>query len=724
MNRLLKRLLVSGFAINILFFTLSINAQVSQMPPMGWNSYDCFNFTATESEVKANADYMAANLKQYGWQYICIDWAWYYTGTGTGSPNQDSNFSPALNLDSNGRMLPDTTRFPSSTNGQGFKPLADYIHGKGLKIGVHLMRGIPRQAVNANVAILGTSYHANDIADKANLCSWLNLMYGLNMSNPGSQAYLNSLFQLYASWGIDFVKVDDLINPYGSPNYRQSEIEGYRNAINNCGREMVFSTSPGATPLANASHIMQWANQWRMANDLWDNWGNLNTMFDLASSWNPYAGAGHWPDADMIPIGKLSKRGPNGSERYSNLTSDEKYTMMTLWCIARSPLIWGGNLVENRAEELQLMQNSEVIAVNQNSANSKPIVTGNTPLWCADVPGTSDKYVAIFNRNSGSSNVTITFGNIGISGSATIRDLWAKNDIGTYSNNYSISLAAHQSRLFKISAVSQTPATTAEPTPEQTQSPTTAPNPNPIWSGGPYTLDGTSASYVDLPDGLMSSVGDFSVAAWVKLSSSDNWARIFDFGTDTNVYMMLTPKSGTTGYPYFAITTSGNAGEQGLNGTSAVATGSWRHIAVTKSGVTGILYIDKQEVARNTSMTLNPSDLGNTANNYIGKSQWSADPYLSAHVDKFVVYNRALSASEVTTLGSTPPDGNNTLGDVNGNGTVDIIDALLVAQYYVGLSPSGFVAANADVNCSGSIDIVDALLVAQYYVGLISNFAC
>ncbi|HEX3029225.1 MAG TPA: carbohydrate-binding protein, partial [Clostridia bacterium] len=323
-------------------------------------------------------------------------------------------------------------------------------HSKGLKFGIHLMRGIPRQAVAANTPILGTNYKAGDIADKVNLCAWLNLMYGLNMSHPAAQAYLNSLFQLYASWGVDFVKVDDLINPYGSPAYRQSEIQGYRTAINNCGREIVLSTSPGATPLANATQISKDANQWRMANDLWDNWNNLNAMFDLAASWYPYAGAGHWPDADMIPIGKLTKRGPAGAERWSNLTKDEKYTMMTLWCIVRSPLMWGGNLVENRAEELQLMQNSEVIAVNQNSINSRPVIKGNNPIWCADIPGSTDKYVAVFNRNSTSANVTIDFSAIGVNGSAIIRDLWAKSNVGTYSGSYTTNLAAHQSKLYRV----------------------------------------------------------------------------------------------------------------------------------------------------------------------------------------------------------------------------------------------------------------------------------
>ncbi|MBN1575505.1 MAG: hypothetical protein JW913_03080, partial [Chitinispirillaceae bacterium] len=137
---------------------------------------------------------------------------------------------------------------------------------------------------------------------------------------------------------------------------------------------------------------------------------------------------------------------------------------------------------------------------------------------------------------------------------------------------------------------------------------------------------------------------------------------------------------------------------------------------------TAILYINTQEADRNTVITLNPSDLGNTVNNYIGRSQWSQDPYLNGEVDDFVIYNRALSASEVNVLGSTPPGETGTPGDVNGDGGIDIVDALLIAQYYVGLDPAGFIPGNADVNCDGSIDIVDALLVAQYYVGLIQSF--
>jgi lysophospholipase L1-like esterase len=178
---------------------------------------------------------------------------------------------------------------------------------------------------------------------------------------------------------------------------------------------------------------------------------------------------------------------------------------------------------------------------------------------------------------------------------------------------------------------------------------------DPVWSGGPYTLNGTS-DYVDIPDGLTNNMNDFSVACWVYLNTLDTWSRVFDFGGDTNVFMMLTPASGNTGYPYFAITTSGNDGEQGIDGTSALPTGSWQHLTVVKSGTTGILYINTQEVGRNTAISLTPADLGNTTNNYIGRSQWENDPYLNGSIAEVLVYDRALSVSEVTALGNNPPE--------------------------------------------------------------------
>jgi hypothetical protein len=427
---------------------------VAPTPPMGWNSYDSYNWNVTEAQVKANADYMRDNLRQYGWQYIVVDWAWYYPGSGTGSPNQNSSFQPRLRMDANGRLLPDTTRFPSAAGTSGFRPLADYIHAQGLKFGVHLMRGIPRQAVADNVPILGTGYHANEISNTTT-ASWLNLNWGLNMSHPGAQAYLDSVFQLLAGWGIDFVKVDDI----AAPTYRQSEVDGYRLAIQHSGRPTVLSLSPGPTPLASGSHVQANAHMWRIVNDLWDNWTSLDALFDRLRDWAPYRQTGAWPDPDMIPIGRLSQQGPVGSPRYSGLTADEQRTLMTLWAINRAPLMWGGNLAENRASELALMTNAAVLAVDQRSANNRQLVGGSHQVWAADVPGSNDRYVALFNRDAANASVTVDLASLGL-GSATATDLWTGANLGTVSSTFTRSLPAHGAGLYRLTPQTTTPAPT------------------------------------------------------------------------------------------------------------------------------------------------------------------------------------------------------------------------------------------------------------------------
>jgi alpha-galactosidase len=428
---------------------------VAPTPPMGWNSYDAFNWRVTEADVRANADYMRDNLRQHGWQYIVIDWAWYYPGAHTGSPNQDGNLNPRLRMDANGRLLPDTTRFPSAGGSNGFKPLADYVHAQGLKFGVHLMRGIPRQAVADNVPILGTNCRANQI-NNSTTAAWLNLMWGLNMSNSCAQAYLDSMFQLLAGWGVDYVKVDDI----AAPTYRQAEVEGYRLAIERSGRPMVLSLSPGATPLSAGSHVRANAHMWRIVNDLWDDWPGLDRLFDQLRDWAPHRATGAWPDPDMIPIGRLSKFGPVGSPRYSNLSPDEQRTLMTLWAINRAPLMWGGNPVENRAAELALMTNAAVLAVDQNSTNNRQLAGGTRQVWTADVPGTNHKYVALFNREGAAASVSVNLADLGI-GSATATDLWSGANLGTASGTFTRSIPAHGSGLYRLATQTTTPTPSA-----------------------------------------------------------------------------------------------------------------------------------------------------------------------------------------------------------------------------------------------------------------------
>jgi hypothetical protein len=356
------------------------------MPPMGWNSWDCFGTTVTEAQVRAQADFMAAKLKAHGWQYIVVDIQWYEPQAQSHTYRADA----VLTLDGYGRLVPAPNKFPSSANSAGFKPLADYVHGLGLKFGVHLMRGIPRQAVEANLPVLGTKFHAQDIADRADICPWNPDMYGVDASKPGAQAYYDSVFGLFASWGIDFVKVDDMSRPYLR---HLGEVEAVRRAIDATGRPIVLSLSPGETAIEAADHVAAHANMWRISDDFWDRWLPLKQQFARLALWNPHRQAGAWPDADMLPLGVL-----NLGERSTRLTPDEQRTMMTLWSIARSPLMHGGDMTRTDAATLALLTNDAVLGVNQHSSNNRPLFDRDELVaWTADLPGTPDKVLAVFN---------------------------------------------------------------------------------------------------------------------------------------------------------------------------------------------------------------------------------------------------------------------------------------------------------------------------------------
>ena len=355
-------------------------------PSMGWNSWDCFATTVTEVQTKAQTDYMAEKLKKHGWQYIVVDIQWYEPRANSFSYRRNAE----LVMDEFGRLWPATNRFPSAVNGVGFKLLADYVHGKGLKFGIHLMRGIPRQAVRENTLVKGTNLRARDIANTNSICEWNPDMFGVDMTKPGAQAYYDSVFELIASWGVDYVKVDDLSRPYHT---NRLEVEAIRKAIDHTGRPMVLSLSPGETALTAAEHVMQHANLWRISDDFWDNWPALHEQFDRLRKWNPSRGPGHWPDADMLPLGVLDL-----GRRKTHFTPEEQYTLMTLWSIVRSPLMHGGDMTKMDDFTLSLLTNDEVLAVNQNSSGNRELYhRDGLVAWVADVPNSKDKYLALFN---------------------------------------------------------------------------------------------------------------------------------------------------------------------------------------------------------------------------------------------------------------------------------------------------------------------------------------
>ncbi len=212
------------------------DASLAPTPPMGWNSWDSYGRMITEAQLRATAEWMAAHLKSYGWQYVVNDDGWYVQNV-----EEDSKDSIFL-LDGNGRFIPVPKRYPSAADDAGFKPLADYIHSLGLKFGIHIIRGIPREAVANNLPISDSPYRAADAADHSDPCPWNTYNWGVK-NNEAGQAYYDSIVKLYASWGVDFIKADCI----AAHPYKADEIRMLHEAIKKSGRGMVLSLSPGPT---------------------------------------------------------------------------------------------------------------------------------------------------------------------------------------------------------------------------------------------------------------------------------------------------------------------------------------------------------------------------------------------------------------------------------------------------------------------------------------------
>lgn len=420
--------------------------QWSPTPPMGWNSWDCFGPTVVESEVRANADYMSKYLKRSGWEYIIVDIRWY---VGNDHAHGYNEKDPDYVLDAYGRFQPALNRFPSAAGGKGFKPLADYIHKKGLKFGIHIMRGVPVEAIKRNLPILGSNARVKDIYSTELQCKWLKDMYTVVAGREGAQEYYNSLFRLYASWGVDFIKVDDLSRPYHT-----AEVEMIRRAIDLCGRKIVLSTSPGETPVASAVHVQEHANMWRTVDDFWDNWKMLKEHFSVFERWNKFRTPGGWPDGDMLPLGHIGIRAERGDPRMTAFTKDEQYTLMTLWCMFRSPLMFGGNLPDNDAFTLSLLNNKEVLRVLNNSNGNKELFrTDDAVAWIANDAATGDKYLAVFNISDQpeTMKISVKLSEMGISGTCKIRDLWNKKALGQFTGVFEKEVDKHGAGLYRIS---------------------------------------------------------------------------------------------------------------------------------------------------------------------------------------------------------------------------------------------------------------------------------
>jgi alpha-galactosidase len=427
-------------------------------PPMGWNSWDGYGTTITEDQFKANADWFARNLRPFGWQYVVVDMEWFVTNPAAAGNSKTSQFS----MDGYGRYIPAVNRFPSSTKDAGFKPLAEYVHSLGLRFGIHILRGIPKQSVEKNLPIEGSSFHARDAADAAQLCPWNPDNYGVDPHKPGAQAYYDSIARLYASWEIDFIKIDCI----ASRPYYGDDIRMLSEALQKTGRPIVISLSPGATPLDKVDEMRRYAQMWRLSDDVWDLWHSdvpypqgVGDQFANVAKWAGKSEPGHWADADMLPLGRLGPAPGWGQARETRLSHDEQRTLVTLWCMFPSPMMVGGELPSADDWTLALLTNPEVLEVDQHSTGNHPAVaTEKTVVWVANSVSGKGLYLAIFNVSPSEATLQYDWRGLGFKENVyQIRDLWDRKDLSAAAS-LSVTLPPHGSVLYRL-----TPASEAKP---------------------------------------------------------------------------------------------------------------------------------------------------------------------------------------------------------------------------------------------------------------------
>lgn len=378
-------------------------------PPMGWNSWDCYYSSVTETQVMQNAQYLVDNdLVRHGWEYVVVDIRWYCNHPSLGGGNYNQNGTQDYVLDEYGRYLPSPTRFPSCMvdgRNEGFKALADRIHAMGLKFGIHIMRGVPKSVIGSTYKLKGSESTpwTQVYEGTTSPCTWLkdNLLV---RNNEAGQAYYNSIMDLYAQWGVDFLKIDDLSRPFYT-----DEIHMIRKAIDQTGRPIVLSLSPGKTQYQYAQECLANANMWRMMDDLWDNWSAVDAVFNEAHEWSRYAQPGNYADCDMLPLGQIAMTiGDPGytsaqAGRWTNLTHDEQLTMMTLWGICHSPLFFGGEMTRNDDFTLSLLNNEEYHQMHKYGQDAHQVLNDDDRgrvVWTSTDPDTGNKYLALFQRDN------------------------------------------------------------------------------------------------------------------------------------------------------------------------------------------------------------------------------------------------------------------------------------------------------------------------------------
>jgi alpha-galactosidase len=411
--------LISVFAIIILMASGCKNQQVAQSvvcakPPMGFNSYDSYGVFLNQETAKKIMGNMAQKYKPYGYEYFVMDAGWYYefdVDPATKLPQHPLHSVPVLsNLDEYGLPEPSKVYFPD-----GIKVLADYAHVRGLKFGLHLMRGVFRQAVKENCKIKGTNILLKDIVDTLNICSWSDLCYGVDMKKPGAYKYYESMVDKMASWGVDFIKYDDIT---GFPE----EIDAIVDAINRCKQKIVLSLSAGLDAKIENLSCYQNSNMLRITDDIWDNQHSIDMSFVAMKKYQGRGIPGFWPDLDMIALGPLEVNdlnreiGPTKKGARSSLfDKNQAQTFITQRAIFASPLIIGGDLLTMDDFTYKLLTNKDMITCNQNGVTGLQVYDQDSlEIYKAPLRNkVTEGWLAVFNRKSTEAKVTLKKQNFG-----------------------------------------------------------------------------------------------------------------------------------------------------------------------------------------------------------------------------------------------------------------------------------------------------------------------
>lgn len=424
---------------------MSAHQMLAATPPRGWNSYDSYTWKVSEHAFLDNCAAMAKTFKSTGYEYCIVDYLWFQNLEGD-AQKIDGLRDPInkMHIDKFGRLQPAPDRWPSAWAPDGtplgFKAVADKVHAMGMKFGIHIMRGISTTAVAAKSPVLGgAGATADQIGVPSELCPWWKGVMSVNCSHPAGRAFFDSITAQYADWGVDFLKNDCVFGD----QYAPTQIVAQSAAIRASGRPMVYSLSPGGTAIGAsgaevkiAREIAPLVNMYRVTGDDWDSWGAIDSHFAVADS---FASAGligvpglsghSWPDLDMLPLGWITSPG-SGRLPYkkTSLTHSEQRAQMSLWAIAKSPLMFGGDATHLDPWTISVLSNPAVLSMNAHAVASHQVrFDSASAVWAARHPTSGVTYAALFNRRNATAEVSTSCASLGLNCTATVyeaTDLW------------------------------------------------------------------------------------------------------------------------------------------------------------------------------------------------------------------------------------------------------------------------------------------------------------